>query len=322
MNIRRPFPASRAPRLRPLALSLACIGLAPAGAQIVPTGPTVPLNGGTVSVGAPTALGNGGLAMGINQASQRAIINWQSFSIGAKDQVNIQQQMGASSVLLNRVTNGGPRSEIQGLLSAPGSVYVINPAGVLFGPTAQVNVGGLVASALGMTTSDSDFMNGSRRIEFGGEAQDSVINEGTLNIAQGGTAALIGNSVFNRGTIRADGGTVALAAGGKVVVDFAGDGLTTLRVSAGQSAQAANLGGTLQADGGRVVMLGAAATGIEASGGVVNYRGLIRANSLGSRNGEVVLDAGDAAEGVTLLGGSISATGTAAGQRGGSIEIT
>ncbi|RYZ08295.1 MAG: filamentous hemagglutinin N-terminal domain-containing protein, partial [Comamonadaceae bacterium] len=322
MNIRRTFPASRLPRLRPLALSLACIGLAPAGAQIVPTGPTFPVNGGTVSVGAATALGNGGLAMGINQASLRAIINWQSFSIGAKDQVNIQQQMGASSVLLNRVANGGPRSEIQGLLSAPGSVYVINPAGVLFGPTAQVNVGGLVASALGMTTSDSDFINGSRQIEFGGAAQDSVVNEGTLNIAQGGTAALIGNVVLNRGTIRADGGTVALAAGGKVVVDFAGDGLTTLRVSPGPDGVAGNVSGTLQADGGRVVMMGAAATNAEGSGGVVNFRGLIRANSLGTRNGEVVLDAGDAAEGVNLTGGTISAAGVQSGQRGGDIRIT
>lgn len=322
MNPRRPTPpAPRSLRLRPLALSLACIGLAPAGAQTVPTGAAFPLNGGTVSVGAPTALGNGGLALGIQQASQRAIINWQSFSIGAKDQVNIRQDMGASSVLLNRVVNGGPRSEIQGLLSAPGSVYVVNPAGVLFGPTAQVNVGGLVASALGMTTSDGAFMEGARRIEFGGVAQDSVVNEGTINIATGGTAALLGNIVTNRGSIRADGGTVALAAGGKVVVDFAGDGLTTFRVSAGPDARATNVSGTLQADGGRVVMLGAAATNVEGSGGVVNFRGLIRANSLGTRNGEVVLDAGDAAEGVFLAGGTISAAGTGAGQRGGSIEI-
>ena len=322
MKTRHFAAAPRGLRLRPLALSLACIGLAPAQAQIVPLGALVPANGGAVTVGTPSALVNGGLRLGIQQQSQRAIINWQSFSIGAKDQVQIQQDMGASSVLLNRVMNGGPRSEIQGLLSAPGSVYVINPAGVLFGPTAQVNVGGLVASALGMTTSDSAFMSGTRQIEFGGTAQDSVVNEGTLNIAQGGTAALIGNVVNNRGTIRADGGTVALAAGGKVVVDFVGDGLTTFRVSAGPDAQASNVSGTLQADGGRVVMLGAAATNSEGTGGVVNFRGLIRANSLGTRNGEVVLDAGDAAEGVILSGGTISAAGTQPGQRGGNVQIT
>ncbi|RYZ00794.1 MAG: hypothetical protein EOO24_16105, partial [Comamonadaceae bacterium] len=87
-------PAARALRLRPLALALACIGLAPAGAQIVPIGPSFPLNGGAVSVGSPAALAGGGLALGIHQSSLRAIINWQSFSVGAKDQVNIRQDMG------------------------------------------------------------------------------------------------------------------------------------------------------------------------------------------------------------------------------------
>lgn len=308
-------------RLRPLVL--ACMGVGSAAAQVLPTVPSIPnLAGNAVTVGAPVNLLNGGQRMEINQSSLRAIINWNSFSIGAKDQVNVNQSLGAASVLLNRVVNNGPRSEIQGLLTAPGSVYVINPAGVLFGPTAQVNVGGLVASTLNMSTGDDVFLGGTRTLEFAGNSFEAVENQGSIHVAQGGTVAMIGTGVVNRGSIRADGGTIALAAGGKVVVDFAGDGLTTFRVSPGENAQAANVSGTLQADGGRVVLMGTAGTNVEGVGGVVNYRGVIRANTLGARQGEIVLDAGDAAEGVTLTGGTISAAGTEAGQSGGNIRIT
>ena len=62
---------------------------------------------------------------------------------------------------------GSDPSVILGSLSANGKVFLINPNGVLFGRGAQVNVGGLVASTLGI--SDADFMAG--RYTFSGTSR-------------------------------------------------------------------------------------------------------------------------------------------------------
>ena len=141
--------------LRPLAFSIACIGIAPALAQTIL--PSYGVGGyttvGGVAVGSsttPTALG--GQALGISQSSLRAIINWNAFSIGKNDAVHINQQMGSASILLNRVTGNDP-STIAGQLSANGRVFLINPNGVLFGAGASGNVGGHVASTPPRATS-------------------------------------------------------------------------------------------------------------------------------------------------------------------------
>ena len=57
-----------------------------------------------------------------------AIINWQSFSIGAGEATRFQQQSAASTVL-NRVRNTEP-SMILGTLSSTGRVFVITPNGI------------------------------------------------------------------------------------------------------------------------------------------------------------------------------------------------
>ncbi|MBU2288146.1 MAG: filamentous hemagglutinin N-terminal domain-containing protein, partial [Gammaproteobacteria bacterium] len=324
MNIRNSNPHRRAParpapdwRLRPVALALACMGAGPALAQAqLPSWNNFLVRGGVVSVGTPTAEGT---RLGITQSSQRAIVDWQGFSIGQGNTVTIAQP-NVSSVLLNRVT-GAEASTIAGSLNANGRVFLVNPNGVLFTGTSSVNVGGLVASALKMSTSDDAFMSGTERIEF---AQDpNVVNGVTHNgsiTAQGlgGTVALVGATVTNNGSIVAQGGTAAMASGETVTVDFAGDGLTTFKLTPGAYGTVAN-GGLVQADGGRVLLL-ATSTG-EVTQGVVNTGGLLRANSLASRNGEIVLDSGNSDAGVTINSGALMARGEGAGQTGGSIEV-
>nr|WP_251011006.1 filamentous hemagglutinin N-terminal domain-containing protein [Variovorax paradoxus] len=300
--------------MRPVALALACMGAAPAFAQL-PTWNNFQVRGGAVAVGTPTA---GGTQLGIVQGTQRAIVDWQGFSIGPGHAVNIAQP-GASSVLLNRVT-GNELSTIAGSLNANGRVFLVNPNGVLFGNGASVNVGGLIASTLKMSTSDSAFMSGTERFEFkqDGTAFGTVENRGGITAQGGSTIALIGAQVSNSGSIVAQGGTAGLVSGDTVTVDFAGDGLTTFKVSSGLYSGVAN-SGVVQADGGRVVMM--ATAGSELAQGVVNTRGVLRADSLASRNGEIVLDSGGSAAGVTLNGGLLSAAGNGAGLTGGSVDI-
>ncbi|MCX7066998.1 MAG: filamentous hemagglutinin N-terminal domain-containing protein [Methylococcales bacterium] len=224
--------------------------------------------------------------MQIDQASQQAVINWQGFSIAPTEAVNIQQP-NAQAALLNRVV-GGDASQIQGQLHANGQVYLVNPNGVMFGKTAQVDVGGLIAST--HEISNADFMAGKNHFTQNG-ATGSVENHGTINVPNGGVVALISSSVTNTGTINTPKGTTALAAGKTVDLDFQGDGLVEVKVSeAALNAQITNKG-AIQADGGRVVLTAKAAGQLIDT--VINQAGIIKAQGLVERNGEIILDGGD-----------------------------
>jgi filamentous hemagglutinin family protein len=292
-------------RLRPSALAVA-LAFAPAlvFAQTLPTAPSVVQ--GSANVTRP-----GAGQMNVQQNSQNVVINWQSFSIGANGRV-VFNQPNARSVALNRVTGSDP-SAIFGSLSANGKVFLVNPNGVLFGAGASVNVGGLVASTLNI--SDSDFSAGRYNFTRGNAAPAGVVNEGSLQAAPGGVIALVGSTASNSGTIAAPQGTVALASGKTVTLDFQGDGLTQLRVTeADLQALAANTG-TLAADGGRVLML---ADTTQATGFVVNQGGIVRARSLTQGPGGVVIAGGAGDVSVT---GSIDTQGSS-GQRGGDVNVS
>ena len=291
--------------LRPSALAVA-LAFTPAWvfAQTLPTAPSVVQ--GSANVTRP-----GAGQMNVQQNSQNVVINWQSFSIGANGRV-VFNQPNAQSVALNRVTGSDP-SAIFGSLSANGKVFLVNPNGVLFGAGASVNVGGLVASTLNI--SDTDFAAGRYSFTRGNAAPASVVNEGGLQAAPGGVIALVGSTASNRGTIDAPQGTVALASGKTVTLDFQGDGLTQLRVTeADLQALAANTG-TLAADGGRVLML---ADTTQATGFVVNQGGVVRARSLTQGAGGVLIAGGAGDVSVT---GSIDTRG-AAGQKGGDVSLS
>jgi filamentous hemagglutinin family protein len=126
----------------PLLLNTTALYALPTGNQLV---------SGSATVSTPSAT-----QMQIDQSSQNAIINWQGFSIGQNESVNIHQP-NAQAALLNRIV-GQDASSIQGLLNANGHVYLINPNGVLFSKTAQVDVGSLTASTHDI--SNQDFLNG------------------------------------------------------------------------------------------------------------------------------------------------------------------
>ncbi|MGJ7504653.1 filamentous hemagglutinin N-terminal domain-containing protein [Variovorax sp. ZT5P49] len=318
------FISHRLPRLRPLALSLACIGFGPALAVTLPTG-FVPVAGGVcLALGGVCAPGmtqapNGATTLNVLQNTNRAIAQWNSFSVPLGSAV-IVQQPGSSSVLLNRVT-GGELSTIAGQLTANGRLILINPSGVMFSQGATVNVGGLIASTLALSTPDQSFMDGATKLTF--ERPDastaSVSNAVNITATGGGPVVLMGAKVSNTGTITADGGTVALASGRKITLDLVGDGLTNIVIAPDAMATSASVenSGTLQANGGRVALMGSSATLGEL---VVNQTGTVRARTMGTRNGEIFLGGGPDNR-VEMTGGTLDATGAAAGERGGTIRI-
>ena len=85
--------------------------------------------------------------MVIQQTGNAMLLNWNSFDIGRGNAVHFDQASAAMRAI-NVVAAGGPRSEINGSLTARGQVFIFNQAGILFGPGAQIDVGGLVGSTL------------------------------------------------------------------------------------------------------------------------------------------------------------------------------
>ncbi len=161
-------------------------------------GPAYALDPGALPTGARITSGSATIAtsgakMTVNQFSQKMIANWQSFNIGENASVNFNQPNSAAAAL-NRISDQNP-TQIMGSLSANGQLFLLNQAGIIFGKTATVNVGGLVASSLNML--DSDFLDAKYKFTNGGSAA-SILNQGSINIADGGILAFIAPQSYQR----------------------------------------------------------------------------------------------------------------------------
>ena len=267
-------------------------------------------SGGSITAGQGQIAHNGN-TLTVTQNTDKLALNWQSFNIGKGEKVQFYQP-GIESVALNRIV-GNDASKIYGQLSANGKVFLINTNGILFAPTSQVNVGGLVATSLSL--SDSDFLKG--KYTFTGNGNGKVINQGSIRTADGGYAVLLGGKASNEGVIVANKGSIALGAGSEATLDFTGDGLINLSVSqAALDAQVTN-SHLMQADGGLVVMTARAAGDL--TGAVVNNTGTVRAQSLVERDGKVLLDGGST--GWVQAGGTLDASGQT-GRNGGQIAVS
>ncbi|WEY41454.1 filamentous hemagglutinin N-terminal domain-containing protein [Paraburkholderia sp. SUR17] len=282
------------------AAALAIVSLVALNAYGLPVGGQVSAGSGTIS--------QAGSAMTVSQGSQSLAINWNSFNVAAPETVNFVQP-NKSSIALNRVLGSDP-SAIYGKLNANGQVFLVNPNGILFGKGAQVNVGGLVASTQNIT--DADFMN--RNFRFTGTA-GSVVNQGAIN---GDYVALLGGQVSNQGTIAARLGTVALAAGSDITLDFAGDGLIGIKVNQGTLDALAENRQLIKADGGTVVLTAKAANSLISA--VVNNSGVIEAAHVDNEGGTIRL-LGDSTTGVaqnsgTLTGGQVDVSARSVLQSG------
>ena len=256
--------------------------------------------------------------MVINQKTDRLALDWQKFNIAKDEKVHFDQN-SKSAIAINRVVGDG-RSIIDGSLSAKGHVFVINPNGVLFGKNSSVDVGGLVASTANVT--DEDMRNftqgkGDLGLQIAAGREASVINAGTIK-AEGGLVALHATTVENTGTIANEGGTTALAAAKNLNIAADTAGKLNFTVSGSLANAKALNSGTLQSDGGYIVMTAKSAGDVMST--VVNNTGVIEAKTLHTNDkGEILLDGG--ASGQVEVSGTLNASGMEAGQSAGSIKV-
>jgi len=207
----------------------------------------------------------GGLT--IDQSSSNGIIDWQSFSIGAGKTVQFDNGRGAT---LNEVT-GNNLSQIAGSLKATGSVYLVNPSGIIVTPGGKViTQGSFAASSAGNVINNGSISSPNGQVSLISDGHGNVINTGNiaaaqveLNAAGGNVYALAGN---NGGMIRATGtasraGHVWLTAGGTTTISG--------------SLSAGNANGT----GGAIV----------ATGKSVNVGATANLNASGTRGGTILI---------------------------------
>ncbi|MGH8229544.1 MAG: filamentous hemagglutinin N-terminal domain-containing protein, partial [Steroidobacteraceae bacterium] len=255
----------------------------------------------------------------INQQSNRLTLDWSSFNVGKNETVDFAQP-SSSAVALNDILSQNP-SKIFGRINANGRVVLINPNGILFGRTAQLNVGSLIASSLELTGFDP--VSGHFSFESLSGRAGLIDNEGTLRAAPGGSIALIGGTVLNNGLIVADMGSVGLGAGRVATLDFYGGGLLRLEVSgdvekntAGKHAAVENAG-RIEAHGGQVLLTARATKDVFAS--AVNNTGIIRASRIENVGGVIELSGPD---GVVANSGTLDASGKGDDSTGGTVEVT
>lgn len=235
------------------------------------------------------------LNLQINQTSNKAILNWESFNISTNEGVHFQQP--ANGVCLNRIDATKGTSLIDGSLSATANIYLINQAGILFGETATLNVGGIISAAADL--SDKNFLAENIIFEQGKDFAGSIINRGVINIAEGGLAAFLGSSVVNDGVVNAKLSSLTFASGSSFrLIDLFGGELLHFAIESPtnnpgldekgqQLPTGVNISGTVLNEAGQVYVSARAVDGIFDN--LINMDGVIRAQSIQERPGIISL---------------------------------
>lgn len=129
--------------------------------------------------------------------------------------------------ILGRVTGGTP-SIVEGLIQVTGShanLYLMNPAGIVFGQNASLNVpaaftattanaisfGNQWFNAIG-TNHYTTLVGDPTAFAFTMSQPGSIINAGSLALPPGQHLTLLGGTVLNTGTLLAPGGQITVAA--------------------------------------------------------------------------------------------------------------
>jgi filamentous hemagglutinin family protein len=280
--------------------------------------PTPSGSGFTVGTGSITQSGN---ATNVVVDQTQSVIQWTSLdtvggAASVRESLNFSQGALTNSAVLNRVLSGYA-TQFYGDLNGPGMrIFIVNPAGVVFGEGSTVNVTQLIASSLNIT--NDQFLSGN--YEFAGDIEGldvyerlGVINNSTSMYGSEGVA-LIGRKILNTGTIStAEGGFVVMATGDRVVLGQPGSNIVVDMDSVtmpGQGDGDVINDGLIQSKSGTVVLAAgdmfASALELEkVSGGIgrVEQNGTIDADGTSGNGGNVILTAGDE---VILSAGSLT----------------
>ena len=171
-------------------------------------------------------------------------------------------------------------------------------------------------------------MAGNFKFDIPSSINRTVVNRGTINVAQGGLLAFVAPGVENSGIINAKLGQVSLSSGKTFTLDLYGDKLVSLGMDSkvldrviGPDGEAVSSliknGGSIKANGGSVFLEVNAARDVVDN--VINMDGLIEAKTAVQENGEIILYGGE--EGLVNVTGTLDASGKEATQTAGEVQI-
>jgi filamentous hemagglutinin family protein len=171
---------------------------------------------------------------GGTQAGANLFHSFQQFGLSQGQIANFLSQPNIQNIL-GRVVGGDP-SVINGLIQLTGgnsNLYIMNPAGVIFGTNASLNVPASFTATtangiqvgnswFGMNTIASDLKNltgtpnafafTSPSTTIQNQTSGVIVNQGNLNVSQGKSISLVGGIVINTGAIATPNGTINIVA--------------------------------------------------------------------------------------------------------------
>jgi filamentous hemagglutinin family protein len=180
-------------------------------------------NGWNVVYGGNNAMitTSGGNHVIVTLQQLQTIINWNSLDTSSSEILSFLNNGLTDPAVLNRVISGN-MTHFDGTLNGLGvRVFIINPAGIVFGQGAQINVSQLVASSLDIA--DNDFLNGAPyefiavRDDLGKIISGDVIFNAHADNVMAERLFLIGKNVRNKGGLVATEFAV-MAAGDRVLI--------------------------------------------------------------------------------------------------------
>ncbi|HUW20040.1 MAG TPA: right-handed parallel beta-helix repeat-containing protein [Sedimentisphaerales bacterium] len=284
-------------------------------------------------VAGSAGVGQAGNTTTVNMGSARAVINWDSLNTCSSEILQFLKASGSFAVL-NKVVQGGATQFDGSLFGNQGHIIIVNPQGIIFGPTSLVQAYKFTAS--GLDIANNDFMNGHYQF-VAGDGVGKVANYGQISAEQ---VALIGKQVLNAGIIRSPaGGYVLMAAGDRVFLGQEGSDIVvevqSVQIVDPTDPGAAGMGdvineGTVEAAGGKIVLAAGdtfsrAIEGLDSltlavSGGTgrVGQFGTLNADAPEGDGGNITLTAGDV---VALSSDSLTTANAGANGDGGQVIV-
>ncbi|EDX75594.1 filamentous haemagglutinin family N-terminal domain protein [Coleofasciculus chthonoplastes PCC 7420] len=153
--------------------------------------------------------------------------SFQEFGLDAGQIANFLANPNLRNIL-GRVVGGNP-SLINGLIQVTGgtpNLYLMNPAGIVFGTNAQLNVPAdfIATTATGIGFGDNLWFNAfgdnhyqqlvgePNQFAFDLSQSGTIVNAGNLAVSPGQTLTLLGGTVINTGELTAPGGQITITA--------------------------------------------------------------------------------------------------------------
>uniref|UniRef100_A0ACD5GQ63 Filamentous hemagglutinin N-terminal domain-containing protein n=1 Tax=Desertifilum tharense IPPAS B-1220 TaxID=1781255 RepID=A0ACD5GQ63_9CYAN len=178
--------------------------------QVIPNGNQIDISGGQLS-----------------RDGANLFHSFQQFNLLEGQTANFLSQPQIQNIL-GRI-NGGEPSLINGLIQVTGglsNLYLMNPAGIVFGHSAQLNVPGsfLATTANGIGFGSQGWFNAIGSVDsqnlvgtpnqfaFSSLSPGAIANTGHLQVPDGQNLTLLGGTTLTLGTVEAPGGQITIAA--------------------------------------------------------------------------------------------------------------